>query len=224
MVSNVSLTYVSGFHRIIMMITWREREHEEQDMIALNDLGTVIALRECGPLKYFKLSGMRQQIELLEFLVRAWDPVIEVFHIKNQRVPITIEDVYFLTGLSRRGLPISLSGSTVGGETVRDYIFQYCYTGAEPSKHGKINIQRVRYLPLKTILFTIAKLAGTVTLHVENRSYMQYALECLEPIVFNWSEVFLSQIKEQLNKSKGWRKKIFSYGSISFPLLWNGFH
>ena len=91
-------------------------------MISLNDPGTVRALRDCGLLKYFKLSGMRQQIELLEFLVHAWDPKIEAFHIKNQVVPITIEDVYFLTGLSRRGFPISLSGSTIGGESVRDYI------------------------------------------------------------------------------------------------------
>ena len=45
-----------------MTITWREIEHEEQDMIALNDLGTVRALRDCGVLKYFKLSGMRQKI------------------------------------------------------------------------------------------------------------------------------------------------------------------
>ena len=91
-------------------------------MIALNDLGTVRALRDCRLLNYFKLLGMRQKIELLEFLVRAWDLVIEAFHIKNQVVCITVEDVYFLIGLSRRGLPISLSGSTVGGETVRDYI------------------------------------------------------------------------------------------------------
>ena len=67
---------------------------------------------------------------------------------------------------------------------------------------------------MRTILFTIAKPTGTITLHVANRSYMQYALECLEPIVFNWSEVVLSQIKVQLNKEKGGRKKNFSYGSI----------
>ena len=68
----------------------------------------------------------------------------------------------------------------------------------------------------------IAKLVGTVTLHVANRSYMQYALECLEPTIFNWSEAVLSQIKEQLNKAKGGRKKTFSYGSIliSFALEW----
>ena len=80
-------------------------------MISLNDPGIVRALRDFGLLKYIRLSRMRQQIELLEFLVQAWDPAIEAFHIKNQVVPITVKDVYFLTGLSRRGLPISLSGS-----------------------------------------------------------------------------------------------------------------
>ena len=46
------------------------------------------------------------------------------------------------------------------------------------------------------ILFTIAKLAGNVTLHVVSRSYIQYALECLEPAVFNWAEAVLLQMKE----------------------------
>ena len=69
MESNGSYGCILGFHPIIISITWREREHEEQDMIALNDPGTVRALRDCGLLKYFKLSGIRKQIELLEFLV-----------------------------------------------------------------------------------------------------------------------------------------------------------
>ena len=82
---------------------------------------------------------------------------------------ITVEDVYFITGLSRRVLPISLTGSTVGGEIVRDYVMQYCYRGSEPSKDGKINIRDVRDFPLRTILFMIAKISGIVTLHVANR-------------------------------------------------------
>ena len=95
--------------------------------------------------------------------------MIEEFHIKNKVVPIIVEDVYFLIGFSRRGLPIYLTGSTVGGETVRDYVMQYRYLGAEPSKYGKINIEDARDLPLRTILFLIAKLISTVTLHVANR-------------------------------------------------------
>ena len=52
--------YVSGIHRTKMTIAWREREHEEQNMIALNAPGTVRALRDYGLIKYFRLSNMRQ--------------------------------------------------------------------------------------------------------------------------------------------------------------------
>lgn len=42
----------------------------------------------------------------------------------------------------------------------------------------------------------------------------------MEPTVFNWDEVVLSQMKEQLSKAKGGRKKNFNYASIIiyFPL------
>ena len=119
---NLEYDCVSGFHWIKTLITWQEREHEEQDMVSLNNPGTVEALRNCRLLKYFKLSRMRQQIELLKFLVRAWDLTNQTFHIRDKMVPITIEDIYFLTRVSRRGTPISFSVFYRGGESVRDYI------------------------------------------------------------------------------------------------------
>ena len=82
----------------------------------------VEALRNCGLLKYFRLPGMRQQTEILQFLVRSWDPIDQTFHIRDKVVSITIDDIYFLTGMSRRGAPISLLGFARGGESVRDYI------------------------------------------------------------------------------------------------------
>ena len=126
---NESYHCVLGIHRIKIIITWREREHEEQNMISLNDLRMVRALGDCGLLKYFIISGLRQNMELLEFLVCSWDPTIETFHIGDKVVPILVEGIFFLTGLSRRGSPISLSGSALGGETVRDYILQHCHPG-----------------------------------------------------------------------------------------------
>lgn len=63
-------------------------------------------------------------------------------------------------------------------------------------------------------------MADSMTLHLVNRSYMQYALECLEPKVFNWCEIVLSLWKEQLTKVKSVKMKNFCYGSIliSFAL------
>ena len=151
-----------------MVVTWRECENEEEDMLALHDPVTVNALRNCGLLKFFHISSMRQRINLLQYLLDAWDPTSQVFQIRGKSILLTIVDIYFLTGLSRQGAPISLSGLSRGGESVRDYIRRYCREGSQPSKDGKINIRDVTDKPLRTILFTFARMAGSAALHVAN--------------------------------------------------------
>lgn len=88
-----------------MFIIWQEREHEEQYIVSLNNMGIVESLKNCGFLKYFKFSRMRQQIELLQFLVHAWDSIDRTFHIRDMMVPITIDDIYFLTDYRGEVLP-----------------------------------------------------------------------------------------------------------------------
>ena len=41
---NYSLVCFLEIHWIKMVVTWREREHEEEDMVALHDPGTITAL------------------------------------------------------------------------------------------------------------------------------------------------------------------------------------
>ena len=134
-------------------------------------------------------------------------------------LPILVDDIYFLIGLSRHGAPISLASSIRGGETVKDYIQQFCWPGTKPRKDGKINIIYVHDMPLRTLLFTIAKLTGSVKLHIANRSYIHYALECLELIMFNWAEEVLLQMKVQLTKVKSGKMNNFKNGSILITFI-----
>jgi len=78
--------------------------------------------------------------------------------------------------LSKLGTPISLLGGRCGGEMVKYYIAAYCRPHALPTRDGKINIKDVTQLPLRTILFIFARLAGNSTLHVASISYMQYGI------------------------------------------------
>jgi hypothetical protein len=84
-----------------MVLEWREREHEEDNAMDENHPPTIAALRDCGLLKYFRIPGMRAQVRLLEYLVRMWDPDQQVFHVGVHTVSLDIEDIYFLTRLSR---------------------------------------------------------------------------------------------------------------------------
>jgi hypothetical protein len=142
---------------------------------------------------------MRAQVRLLEYLVCMWDPDQQVFHVGVHTFSLDIEDIYFLTGLSWRGYHVSLTGSRGGGLPMSEYFHLHCVPEAKRKK-GKVVIWGVRDLTLRTILFTISQMAGRFSPHMELQSYFQYAIECIEPRVFNWADVVLRSIKRQLTK------------------------
>ena len=92
------------------MIKWKEQEHEINDLAALRSPRTRTTLRDCGLLKFFKLQKMKKEILLLEHIINLWDVAEQGFWIGTQLLTIELEDVYFLTSLSTRGVPIAFSG------------------------------------------------------------------------------------------------------------------
>jgi hypothetical protein len=126
---------------------------------------------------------------------------------------LDIEDIYFLTGFSRRGYHVNLTGGRGGRTTMSEYCHQYCVPKAERIK-GKVSIWGLQELTLWTILFTIACMAGSTTLHMALQSYFQYAIECTEPQVFNWSDAILCSMKRQLTKCRKGELKKFGYGLL----------
>jgi hypothetical protein len=95
---------------ILMVIEWREREHEGADNKALNHPDTVDALRKYGILKYFHISSMRSETSLLQLLIGYWDLDRLLFMVDDEPLPLEVEDIYFLTGLSHQGHEANLHG------------------------------------------------------------------------------------------------------------------
>jgi hypothetical protein len=123
-----------------------------------------------------------------------------------------------LTILSWRGHYVSLIGGRGGGLPMSEYYHLHCVPKAK-TKKGKVAIWGVRDLSLRTILFTIAWMAGSSTPHMELQSYFQYAIECIEPRVFNWADAVLRSIKKQLTKCRRGDLKKFEYGSLLVSLF-----
>ena len=144
---------------------------------------------------------MRAQVRLLEYLVHMWDLDQQVFNVGAHTLSIDIEDIYFLTGLSRHGYYVSLTDSRGGGLKMSEYCNQYCVPEAERKK-GKLAIWGVTDLTLHTIIFTISRMAGSYAFCMALQSYFQYAIECTEPRVFNWADAVLRSIKRQLTKCR----------------------
>jgi hypothetical protein len=200
------------------MIEWKEREHEMDELATLRSPHTRAALRACGLLKFFKLQKMKKEILLLEHMIGLWDVAEQGFRIGTQLLTIELEDVYFLTGLSKRGVPISFSGQRALPEQVDVYLARHCIPGAR-LVGGRIPIKDIRELPLQSILFAITSVTGSTSAHLASRSQVAYGVQCLEPTLFNWSAGFLRNVKEQISRCRTGQKQ-FGYGSflVSFFL------
>jgi hypothetical protein len=82
-----------------------------------------------------------------------------------------------------------------------EYVREHCEPEVE-RREGKVAIWGVRDITLCTILWTIARMAGSASPHMALQSYFQYALKCLEPRVFNWADAVLRNLKKQLTKCR----------------------
>ena len=65
-------------------------------------------------------------------LVDYWDPDSESFQIDGTSLTIAVENIYFITGLSRQGEVVNLfSHEPEGGLTIDEYIVVYYYLDTE---------------------------------------------------------------------------------------------
>ena len=58
--------------RVNIMLDWREREHEDVDLAAINHQPSIDALKACGLYKFWAIPGMRAQVDFLQWLVDRW--------------------------------------------------------------------------------------------------------------------------------------------------------
>ena len=125
-----------------------------------------------------------------------WDPDFETFHIDGMSLSIEVEDIYFITGLSRRGEVVNLRSCGLGGGlTIDEYIAVCCFSDTE-KVGSQILTKSIYVLGLKAILLALGRIVGLASLPQASRPLMFYAVECLKPIVYDWSTALLSNMKK----------------------------
>lgn len=162
----------------------------------MEDQNALDSLRGCGLLKFFKMPNMKENTRLLELLILYWSAEEDVFVIDQMPLRIEIEDIYFITGLSRRGERVHSTGRTRGNLSVEDYVRIYCPGNLE-KVGSQIPIKYVESLSLRIILFTIARVNSSVALHQALRVSMNLVVDCLST-VFDWCTPLLANMKKQL--------------------------
>jgi hypothetical protein len=162
---------------------------------------------------------MRKYVLLLKYLIGLWDNDEKAFQIGSHMHEFDMDDMYFLSGLLRRGTPILFSGHRSSPRLTKAYVAQYCVLGSH-FLGGRIVIKDLMDLSLRSILFAITRLVGSTSPHLASKSQISYVIQCLEPRIFNWSVEFLMKIKEHISKCQKCRQKQFGYKSflVSFFL------
>ena len=98
--------------------------------------------------------------------------------VATHTLTIDVEDIYFLIGLSHKGIPVVLIGPQGGEQSIDDMNDDHCSIGTH-LVCGKIPIKHIIDRQLSTITFTIEKVAGT------RAACLRYAIECMSPTIFN---------------------------------------
>ena len=98
---------------------------------------------------------------------------------------IEVEDIYFITGLSRRGEVVNLrSRRPGGGLTIDEYIVVYYFL--DTKKVGsQILTNSIQVLGLKAILLALGRIARLASLHQASWPLMFYAVACLRLTVYD---------------------------------------
>ena len=181
--------------------------------MTLGDRATIISLHNCGLLKFFVCPSLRAQPLLLQQMVAMWEPDSQHFLVGDQLLDIEIDNIYFLIELSRRGEWVESSGCGGGGELVDSYIRDLCIEGTR--RQGRtLPIQHMTNIPLRTILYTVTRIAGSTSTHLASKSQVLTSIRATKEVVFDWCSGLLANLKDQLTRYREGQQKQFGYDSI----------
>jgi hypothetical protein len=196
-----------------MYVHWREREHEAANEAAAADPNVMAALTQCGLVKFFLCPFMRAQPRLLNALVDYWHPDAEAFMIEGQSLTPTTEDIYFLTGLSRRGEPVNFQTFPAGPSKVSELIAEYCVAGTNQAT-SSVPVGSIISPVLQTILSLIGRITGSAAVHQASRAQMNCAVQCMNAQIYDWSTTLLESMKAQLTACRQRTHRNFGFGTI----------
>ena len=148
-------------------------------------------------------------------MVNYWDHELGMFNLQGETLELTVEDIYFITGLSQRGAPMNLEGTGKGGDplSVQNYVDMFCTPGTQ-KRGSSVIIADIQDFTLQVLASTIVRLAGSSGLHMATRNQMRVAVDCFRGALYDWCSGVLPIMKRQLSDCRRGRRKIFGYASI----------
>jgi hypothetical protein len=133
--------------------------------------------------------------------------------IEGQSSVPTTEDIYFLTGLLRRGEPVNFQTFPTGSSKVSELIAEYCVAGTNQVT-SSVPVGSIISHVLQTILSLIGWITGSAAVHQASRAQINCAVQCMNAQIYDWSTTLLENMKRQLTDFRQRRHRNFGFGTI----------
>ena len=99
------------------------------------------------------------------------------------------------------------------GLTIEEYIVLYCIHHTKKTRI-QVPVTIIQSLSLKVIVLVLSRIAGLASLHQDSWPLMFYSVECMRPMVYDWSTLLLRTMKQQLTECMLCQIKNFGYANI----------
>jgi hypothetical protein len=144
----------------------------------------------------------------MNHLIEYWNLDAEAFMLEVQSLTLMMEDIYFLTGLSRRGELVNLRTFPPEIQNIEDYIGMYCEVGTE--KVGShVPIHNITSLNIQIVLYMIGRIMGSKKLHQASHAQRHCVAQCLYATMFDSSTTMLTDMKKKLTECRRRKNKKF---------------
>ena len=114
------------------------------------DHGVRRVLARFGVLKFVENPLMRAGEPLLARIISYWDPDQEIFVVQGHRIELTVQDVYFLTGLPPLGIVGDTQPVLSRGRHIMEFVERHCRPGLQV-KGTRISIGDLERLETRAV-------------------------------------------------------------------------
>ena len=90
------------------------------------DQGLCRVLARYGVPKFLENLLMRVGEPLLAHIISYWDPDQEAFVVQGHKIELTVQDLYFLTGLPPLGMVGNTQPVLPHGHNIMEYVERHC--------------------------------------------------------------------------------------------------
>jgi hypothetical protein len=118
-----------------------------------------------------------------------------------------------LTGLSRRGEPVNFQTFPVGPSKVSELIAEYCVAGTNQAT-SSVPVGSIISPVLQTILSLIGQITSSAAVHQASRAQMNYAVQCMNAQIYDWSTTLLENMTRQLTDCRQRMHRNFGFATI----------